>query len=222
MIRFLTFAALCTCCAESVAATDAPVAIVEEVHGKPAGVEFMDYVAPGKVIRLGPGDRIVLSYVTTCGRETISGGTVTVGVERSMVQGGKIERAQVACDGGRIDLSPRQADKAGGLVMRDPPFGVQPQLTLYGLSPMIEARGGGTLVLERLDQPGERHEVVIAAAMLQRGAFFDLAKAGKQLTAGAIYRATLGAERIVFKVDPAAAPGATPIIGRLLRFTPGG
>jgi hypothetical protein len=31
-----------------------PVAIVEETTGKPAGVEFMDYVAAGKVIELGP------------------------------------------------------------------------------------------------------------------------------------------------------------------------
>lgn len=27
---------------------DTPVAVVEDVSGKPAGVEFMDYVEPGK------------------------------------------------------------------------------------------------------------------------------------------------------------------------------
>jgi len=31
------------------AAAQAPVAVVEDVKGKVAGVEFMDYVAPGKV-----------------------------------------------------------------------------------------------------------------------------------------------------------------------------
>jgi hypothetical protein len=30
-----------------------------------------------------------------------------------------------------------------------------------------------------------------------------------------------GAEEIVFKVDSHAKPGATPILGRLLRFQPG-
>ena len=36
------------------AAAQSPVAIVEDVQGKVDGVEFMDYVAPGKVIKLGP------------------------------------------------------------------------------------------------------------------------------------------------------------------------
>ena len=31
-----------------------PVAVVEEVKGKVIGVEFMDYVTPGTVIKLGP------------------------------------------------------------------------------------------------------------------------------------------------------------------------
>ena len=39
------------------AAAQVPVAIVEDVQGKVVGVEFMDYVAPGKVIKLGPKAR---------------------------------------------------------------------------------------------------------------------------------------------------------------------
>ena len=35
------------------AAAQAPVAVVEDVQGKVTGAEFMDYVAPGKVIKLG-------------------------------------------------------------------------------------------------------------------------------------------------------------------------
>ena len=37
---------------QSVAQT--PVALVEDVRGTSAGLEFMDYVASGKVIRLRP------------------------------------------------------------------------------------------------------------------------------------------------------------------------
>jgi hypothetical protein len=47
-----------------------PVALVEEVSGAPAGVEFMDYVETGKTLELARGG-IVLSYLNSCVRETI-------------------------------------------------------------------------------------------------------------------------------------------------------
>ena len=80
------------------ALAQAPVAVVEEVTGKPSGVEFMDYVLPGKVIKLGPKDSIVLGYMKSCWREMITGGTVLVGAEQSMVHEGEIERVKVDCD----------------------------------------------------------------------------------------------------------------------------
>ena len=55
-----------------------PVALVEEVSGAPAGVEFMDYVEAGKTIELGARGGIVLNYLNSCVRETITGGTVKV------------------------------------------------------------------------------------------------------------------------------------------------
>ena len=84
----------------TLALAETPVAVVEDVKGKPSGVEFMDYVVPGKVIRLGPNDSIVLGYLASCWRETITGGTVRVGAEQSMVHDGQIERVKVDCDGG--------------------------------------------------------------------------------------------------------------------------
>jgi hypothetical protein len=71
-----------------------PVALVEEVSGAPAGVEFMDYVETGKTIELGARGGIVLSYLNSCVRETISGGTVTVGTDQSDVQGGRFAPIQ--------------------------------------------------------------------------------------------------------------------------------
>ena len=43
------------------ALADEPVAVVEDVSGKPAGAEFMDYVETGKVIKLAAGDTILES-----------------------------------------------------------------------------------------------------------------------------------------------------------------
>ena len=205
------------------ARAQAPVAVVEDVNSKSAGVEFMDYVAPGKVIRLAPADTLVLGYMNSCWQESITGGTVTVGAAQSAVTGGKVQREKTACDGGKMQLSEQQASKSGAVVFRGAPkpSTAQPQLVLYGLSPVIDIKGGGHLVIERLDRPGERLEADVAGQQLFRGSFYDFAKAGQALKAGGVYRASVGARQIVFKVDPEARPGNGPIIGRLLRFPAG-
>jgi hypothetical protein len=53
---------------------------------------------------------------------------------------------------------------------------------------------------------------------LTRGAFVDFAKAGVTLAAGGVYRAKLGDQEIVFKVDPDAKAGDAPLVGRLVRL----
>ena len=208
------------------ASAQTPVAVVEDVTGNPAGVEFMDYVAAGKVIRLGPKDAVVLGYMKSCWRETITGGTITVGEEQSTVSDGRVQPEKVGCDT-KMQMSQAQASKSGAMVFRAPPKpaaapGAPPaaQLTLYGLSPVVEVKGGGKLVIERLDQTGERHEVTIGGQQLLRGSFYDFAKAEKALEAGGLYRASVGTQEIVFKVDPYARPGQAPVVGRLLRFVP--
>ncbi len=75
------------------------VALIEAVIGNSAGTEFMGYVRVGRVIRLAPSQTIVLSYVTSCLRETITGGTVTVGTDWSEVHsGGEVVRLRGQCD----------------------------------------------------------------------------------------------------------------------------
>jgi hypothetical protein len=207
------------------AAAQAPVAVVEDVTGSVAGVEFMDFVEAGKVIRLGPEGSIVLSYLKSCTRESIKGGTVTIGAERSDIKAGMVERTKEPCDTRKVTLSSQEANQAAGLVLRGQPdaqdrhvrFDLpEPQLTLYGSSPIVELKGGGTFVIERLDKVGERHAETIAGK--QEGDFFDFASVGKSLVAGGLYRASAGTRRLIFRIDYHARAGRTPIIGRLLRF----
>src|SRR5262245_56214223 len=144
------------------ARADDPVAIVEDVSGSQAKVQFMDYVTAGTVITLGAGDNLILGYMRSCWRETIKGGVVTVGGEQSVVVGGEVKRQKVECDGGRMRLSTAQAGQSGVMVFRGvKPLAPAPQVTLYGLSPIIDLRGGGRLVIERIDVPGERQEIEI-------------------------------------------------------------
>jgi hypothetical protein len=200
-----------------------PVAIVEEVNGKPVGIEFMDYVAAGRVIKLGPRDTIVLSYLKSCWRERITGGTVVVGAEQSEVQRGQVDRTRVRCDGGYMQLSGKEALQGAGVVSRAVDLSNRnamlpdPRITIYGQVPIIEVTGRGTLLVERLDQAEERYRVVIGKPQLLRGMFFDFAKADWTLAPGGLYRATFGESEVIFRVDPAATAVA-PVVGRLIRF----
>src|SRR6185437_15180942 len=81
------------------AAGQAPVAVVEDVQGKVTGAELMDYVVPGPVIKLGAGAKIIIGYMKSCWRETISGiGTVIVGTEESSVHLAGFKAGKVPCD----------------------------------------------------------------------------------------------------------------------------
>jgi hypothetical protein len=213
--------AMATTC--TLAQAQAPVAIVEQVDSTSAGVEFMDYLTAGRVVQLAAGDKLVLGYLKSCWQETIVAGKVKVGIEQSEVEGGKVERAKVACDSGKMKLSSEQAQKSGAMAFRAPPkkgAAQAAQFTIYGLSPVIEARTAGRLLIERLDQSGEKLEIDIAGPQLLRGMFFDLAKSDKALAAGGTYSVSFAGQQAVFKVDPYAKPGAAPVVGRLLRLTP--
>lgn len=201
---------------------DAPVAVVEDVTGSP-GVELMDYVTSGQTIKLGAKDQLVLGYIKSCWRETIKGGTVTVGGEQSTVDGGNITREKVACDGGKMELAAAQSKQGAAMVFRGtghtpPP---KPQFTIYARSPVIELPGGGSLSLERVDRAGDKKiELSIAEGQLAHGKFYDLAKAGNELEPGGVYRAKAGNQQVVFQVDAAAKTEGGPLAGRLVRFQP--
>jgi hypothetical protein len=200
------------------------VALVEDVTGASAGVDWMDYVEAGKVIQLAPHDSIVLGYLYSCVREKIEGGVVTVGREQSDVQSGKVERTPVACDAGHMVLTAELASQSAGAIFRDlkperarPPS--SPQFTLYGSSPIVQLRsGGGKVEITRLDRDGERYDFTLGTPQSLGNSIYDFAAAGIQLSPGGVYRATMAGQSLTFRIDPSAKPGKTPIVGRLVRF----
>jgi hypothetical protein len=215
-----------------------PTALVEDINSTTAEIEFMDYVGPGQVIKLAPRDILVLSYLKSCAHETITGGTVRVGTDQSTVEGGKLTRTKVACDGGKMQLASAEANASGATSFRLQSADVQP--VLYAVPPMIrlprlEAGDSRTLIIQRVDRPGERIEVAVGEDVAS-GAYFDLAKTdAKPLARGGTYMAVLGFHKVTFKVDAKAKtanadtakktrkakPEKLPVISRLLRFPPG-
>jgi hypothetical protein len=197
-----------------------PTALAEDVKSATAGIEFMDYVGKGQVIKLDPGDVLVLSYLKSCEHETITGGTVTVGSERSDVRDGQIVRDKVPCDGGKMRLSSQQASKSAASAFRLQSADIQP--TLFARTPMVQlpkvlASEDRTLRIERIDRPGERHTFEIDDTIAATR-FYDLAKVNVSLTRGAIYDASIGTHKLTFQIDAKAKSGPAPVVSRLLRF----
>jgi hypothetical protein len=209
-------------CLAAPALAETPAAIVEDVQGKVDGIAFMDYVAPGKIIKLGPKASITLSYLKSCQRETISEGVVLVGAEQSTVQLGEVKREKVPCDINAAKLSEREANQSAATTfrtMRSDAKGAPAKLpTLYGVAPLVQAKSGSTLVIERTDGKEPTISIPLRNDNMIGGKFYDFAKSGKSLTPGGSYLAILGAKRYAFQVDASATSSPTPIVGRLLRL----
>lgn len=221
-MRSLVGAVVGAFCLAAPALAETPAAIVEDVQGKVDGIAFMDYVAPGKIIKLGPKASITLSYLKSCLRETISEGVVLVGAEQSTVQLGEVKRDKVPCDANAAKLSEREANQSAATTfrtMRSDTKGAPAKLpTIYGVAPLVQAKAGSTLVIERTDGKEPAISVPLRNDVMLGGKFYDFAKAGKSLTPGGSYLAILGAKRYAFQVDASATSSPTPLLGRLLRL----
>jgi hypothetical protein len=194
-----------------------PVAVVEDIAGPAVGVLPFDFLDEGRVIRLQASNTLVVSYLDSCQRESIVGGTVRIGRDESTVEGGQIGRQQVDCHGGRMRLTAQQAQRSGGISVRAPVVPAAPYES-FGLSPIIMMRSPGRLVIERRGlQPGTVADINVQARDLNRGAF-DLLRAGVVLQRGVEYRARAGRREILFRISPDARPGPLPVVSRLIQF----
>jgi hypothetical protein len=203
------------------AKAEPPAALVEDIQGKVTGAEFMDYVVAGQVIKIGTTGSVVLSYLKSCRRETISGiGTVIVGADESKVHLSAVKDEKVECDASHAHATTKETSEVAATVFRgitSPDASTTAQVTLYGASPIFELKSRGALIVERLDKAGERQQIEIGNNRI-RGKFFDFAKVNRALAPGGTYAATFGTSKIVFRIDPQAKPGPAPVLGRLLQM----
>jgi hypothetical protein len=192
-------------------------AIVEDVQAEAVAVSQFDYVAPGQVIDLGSEGTLTLGYLSSCERERIAGGQVTVGKDQSTVVGGSVKRLKIVCDGGSLQLSPDQSQQSLTVVFRDfdPSKNKnlpKPQTVIYGTSPVVSVGAAGAAIdIKRIDRSDQPIDLVLPNATV------DLATQGIELAPGGLYQAKAMGRGIIFKIDTSASGGG-PIVGRLLRF----
>lgn len=195
------------------------VAIVEDLGGKVAGLEVFDFVHPGQTITLPAGAKLVLGYMESCKRETITGaGSVAIGTDHSTVTGARLQTEQLKC-AATLALGQGQAGKSGAMVFRGQPGTgrkkadiPEPTAVIVYTAPAFPVDKPGQLIIERLDV----QETVLAFDV--NGKLFDFGKTGKKLDAGGFYRVELNGRSTVFQISLDAAEGAGPLLLRLVRF----
>lgn len=194
-----------------------PVAIVEEVSTTNVGVGIFEYLEAGRQIRLSASDKLVLGYLSSCLRETIHGGDVTVGTAQSAVDGGLVIREEVECDGGAADLSVAEASQSGVIAFRQGPSsqtrGTRSRpIKVFSSEPVfLFSEQASQLVIHRLD----RHEEDLNLPIRQ--AWLNMAEQNLALFAGGLYEARVGTAKLVFEIAPDATAGG-PLVGRLIQF----
>jgi hypothetical protein len=189
-------------------------AIVEDA---PAGapVALFEFLPEGHAFELAQGERIVIGYLASCRQETIEGGPVQIGNRRSVVADGLVGHRVVPCDSGGLELT---ADEAGGsgvfLVRRVDSPGPEPDLAIHSTRPLFIGVEGSDVTIERLDRPGWQLTLPVADG---RADFISPGKATEELARGALYRATAGGSKIIFRIDKLARSEAATL-SRLVPF----
>jgi hypothetical protein len=186
-----------------------PVALVEDVSDGVKGVDILDYVAEGQTITLAAGQKIVLSYLGSCRRETVTGGTLTVGPQQSQVKDGQVSSEAFQCDRGALRLAAAQAGQSGAAAIRVAPPAIpgvlpNPELTIRSIVPVIKLSQPTAITIERMDKPGAPVQVAAGDRVI------DLSKRNIKLEKGGLYRIIAGDKRLVVKVhnDARGEPGA--------------
>lgn len=192
-----------------------PVALIEDINVQSSDFQIMDFVSPGMKIQLNTNESLVLGYLNSCIQESIDGGFVTVGDEKSVVVGGKVTRRQLTCGGNtKISATRNKKGDAGAVVFRNKNNAkrTKAEYEVYGVSPIIFLTANSDEVLiTRLDGKGRIHNFSVEKN------FVDLAKKGLKLRRNFIYRLEAGKRTTTFKVS-AKARRKVPLLGRLLRF----
>jgi len=184
------------------------VGIIEDISGPGAGVAAFDQLHEGERIELPAGTALTLGYFASCTRETIKGGRVVVGREQSTITGGAVRREVLKCpQPANLDIAAAPAPKLKfrGAAKADP------SLVIFYTSPVIVLRNPGEVVIERLD-----HEETARVFAVDK--VLDLAKQQVFLSAGGIYRISVGGAELMFRVSPEAIQGGGPLLARLLRL----
>ncbi|MBL8708615.1 MAG: hypothetical protein JNL25_05445 [Rhodospirillaceae bacterium] len=179
------------------------VAIVEQGVAVTADIQEFDLLREGTSFTLAPGESIVLGYLKSCRRETISGGTVVVGAKQSDVTGGTLILDQVQCAETRLALTAAESQESATIAFRG---GVK---HIFVQAPIFLARKSLRVTIDGLET-GENWQLE------PKDGRVDLAVAGIALQPGQAYRIKGDRDTVIVEVDAAAGDGQAMALERVV------
>ncbi|HJR20977.1 MAG TPA: hypothetical protein VJ822_05115 [Dongiaceae bacterium] len=206
-------ALICTVVLFPAGAAAQAVAILEEIAGASGKHEAFDELKAGERLDLGANGRAVIGYLGSCARETIDGGTVTIGKNQSQIEGGKVARETIPCEATQLVLSEAEAGKSATVSMRPMPWDRELRQIVPSLSPLIWVEAKGQLAIKRLDTEEQQTQ----SLPIEDGKV-DLTVHKIELVPNGYYELKAGEKRMVIKIHSNAQAGAMPAMSRLVRL----
>lgn len=189
----------------SAQAAPRPVAIVEESAKTEGRGQVFDLLTENDTMQLAAGETIVLGYLKSCVRETITGGSVTIGAKESVVEGGKVAREKTECAVNKLLLTEDQSQQSATIAFR-------PGDTLkhiYTRQPVIMAGMSENVTIQPFEG-GESWDLVPENGRI------DFRAAKFEMQPGMRYRVTGAKATIIVEVDAAATTAKTGTLERVV------
>jgi len=180
-----------------------PVAIVEESARNDGIGRAFSLLSESDSLKLAKDETIVLGYLKSCVRETITGGIVTVGAKESVVEGGKVTREKTECAENKLALTAGESQQSATIAFRGT------VKHIFTLQPVIMAGTSSGVTIEAV-QSGEVWQVVPDNGRI------DFRAAKLQMQPGTNYKVIGATHTVIVEVDPAADTAKTGLLERVV------
>ncbi|WP_374650617.1 hypothetical protein [Dongia sp.] len=187
------------------AAVAAPkaVAIVDESPRTEGPGQIFEMLPENTILDLAAGETIVLGYLKSCVRETITGGRVTVGPKESVVEGGKVIREKTQCTETHLALTADESQQSATIAFRG-------QIKyIFTRQPIIIARKSAGVIIEPVNG-GETWKIEPENGRV------DFQAVKLEMQPGAAYRVKGFTQTVIVEVDQNATNAKTGILERVV------
>lgn len=186
-------------------AASRPVAIVEDSAKTEGKGQVFDLLSENDQISLKAGEILVLGYLKSCTRETITGGTVTVGNKESVIEGGTVTREKTECTVNKLALTADEAQQSATVAFR-------PGDTIKHIQtrqPLIMAGKSESVTIQSFEG-GESWQLTPESGHI------DFRAANLEMQPNMRYRVTGAKATIIVEVDAAATTAKTGTLERVV------
>lgn len=191
-----------------------PSAIVEDVSYDTSDLLIFDYLFPGREIAVPAGQKLTIGYLSSCVRETVSGGSIRIGDVQSEGDAA-ITREAMSCAGAAAVVGADASATALTAIFRggDRSVVTGDRPVNSTLPVFLAPHNATSLSISRLDADAPEITVPITRGVV------DLAAAGvSPLAPGGVYFASAGAAFVEFAIAADARATGGPATPRLVRL----